>query len=102
MKEDNDQIVPLDHGEWCLGCGSETWREVCRVFHVDLQDQACSKWQHQGIQSKVRGFSQKEGVDYGMTYSIEQTHLWSELEVYIEQRTTYAQKDLHELKGTHG
>ena len=76
-----DEKVPVDHGEWCLGCGSKTWREVCSVFHVDLQDQAWSRWKHQEVQIKVHGFSYKEGVDYGMTYSIDQTHFSSEGEV---------------------
>ena len=38
------------------------------VFQVDLKDQAYTRWKYQEIQSKVRGFSQKEGVDYGKKF----------------------------------
>ena len=47
---------------------NDVWRlegKFCNIFQVDLQDQAYSRWKYQEIQSKVRGFSQKEGVDYG-------------------------------------
>ena len=98
MEEDYDQRVPIDHTEWCLGCGSETWRESHSVFHVDIQDQVCNRWKDQGIQIKFHGFSQKEGLDYGMTYSIRQSHVSSKVEVFIEQRTTSAQKDLYKFK----
>ena len=32
-----------------------------------------------------------ERIDYGMTYSIDQTHFFNEVEVYIEQRTACAE-----------
>ena len=32
-----------------------------------------------------------ERIDYGMTYSINQTRFFNELKVYIEQRTTYTE-----------
>ena len=51
---------------------SISWNDVWRpkgkfsnIFQVDIQDQAYKRWKYQEIQSKVRGFSQKEGVDYG-------------------------------------
>ena len=28
--------------------------EVHSVFHIDLQDPTCSRWQHPGIQGKIR------------------------------------------------
>ena len=34
-----DKRVTVDHGEWCLGYDSETWREFRSVFHMDLQEQ---------------------------------------------------------------
>ena len=37
-------------------------------------------------------------IDYGMTYSIDQTHFSSEVEVYIEQRTTCIEYALYEDK----
>ena len=80
MEEDYDKRVPIDHGEWCLGYGCETWREVCSVFHVDLQDQV--------YKARFMFFSQKEGLDYGTTYFIDQTHFSTEVEVYIKQTTT--------------
>ena len=68
---DYDQRIPIDKEEWCLGCDVETWREVRSVFHMDLQDLACSRWQHHGIQGKIRrqGFSWKEGIDYEETFA---------------------------------
>ena len=74
---------------WYLGCSSKTWREFHSFFHVDLQDQACRRFQHQEIQRKVHGFSHKEGVDYGMTYSIDQTHFYSKVEMHVKYRTIF-------------
>ena len=51
--------------------------------------------------TKVRGFSQKEGVYYGMTYSIDQTHFSSEVEVYIKQTTTLQKRICTISEGTH-
>ena len=39
-----------------------------------------------------------KGIDYGMTYAIDQTHFPSEVEVYIEQRTTCTEYALYELR----
>ena len=88
MEEDYDQRILVDHGEWCLGYGSETWMEVRSVFHVDLQDQVY----------KARFVVYLRKVDYGMTYSIDETHFSSEAEVFIEQRATCAEKTLYELR----
>ena len=44
--------VPVQE-EWCLGCGVMTWREVCNLFHMDLQYAAWSRWKHRGIQGKI-------------------------------------------------
>ena len=60
-----DQRVTVDHGELCLRYGSKTWREVHCVFHMDLQERMY----------KARFFSER--IDYGMTYSIDQTHFFS-------------------------
>jgi hypothetical protein len=35
--------------------GSETRREVSGDFQVDLQDQACCRWQHRDVQSLICG-----------------------------------------------
>ena len=83
-----DHRVPVDHGERCLGYDSKTWREFRSVFHLDLQEQVY----------KERLWFVSERIEYCMTYSIDQTHFSSEAEVYIEQRTTCAEKTLYKLK----
>ena len=37
-----------------MGYTLETEKEVCHDFKVDLQDQACCRWNHREIQGKVR------------------------------------------------
>ena len=34
-----DQRVTIDHGEWCLRYGFETWRDVRSIFHMNLPEQ---------------------------------------------------------------
>ena len=33
-----DQRVTVDHEQWCLRYGSETWREVRSILHMDLPE----------------------------------------------------------------
>ena len=49
---------------------------------------ASSIWIYKNKCTKQGSWFASERIDYGMTYSIDQTYLSSEVEVYIEQRTT--------------
>ena len=46
-------------------------REVSNDFQMDLQDQACCRWQHREVQARfvARVFSQKEGEYYDEIFS---------------------------------
>ena len=62
-----DQEAPVDYTEWCLDMSSRHEGKFCKVFQEDLQDQVYNRSKHQKIQIKVRGFYQKERIDYGKT-----------------------------------
>ena len=50
---------------------NDIWRaigNICNIFEVYLQDQAYNRWKYQEIQSKVCGFSQKEGFYHVETF----------------------------------
>ena len=69
-----DQRVIVDHGEWCLWYGFETWREFHSIFHMDLQEQV--------YKERFMVFLRKNRLWNDMLY-------WPDpLEVYIKQRTT--------------
>ena len=50
---------------------------------MDLQDLACSRWQHCGIQGK------KEGIDYEETFALVMS------QVYVEQPLGVETHDMH-------
>ena len=56
-----------------------------------------SIWIYKNKCTKQGSWFASERIDYGMTYSIDQTHFSSEVEVYIEQRTTCTEYALYEL-----
>ena len=67
----NDGRIPVDHEEWCLGYSSQTRKQECGFFEMDLQDRTWCRLKYWKVQSKimvVRGFSQKERIDYEETF----------------------------------
>ena len=57
-----------------------------------------SIWIYKNKYMKQGSWFVLERIDYGMTYSIDQTHLPSVVEVYIIQRTTCKEYALYELR----
>ena len=64
---------------------------------MDLQDLACSRWQHRGIQGK------KEGIDYKETFALVTSQVYVEQPLGVEthDRKTHVcklKKALYELR----
>ena len=57
-----------------------------------------SIWIYKNKFTKQGSWFVSERIYYGMTYSNEQTNFSNKAEVYIEQRTTCADKALYELR----
>ena len=88
MENDVQDAVPRPEGNFVV---SSMW--IYKIKHE-------TEWQQQGVQSKVHGFSQKEGVDYGEMCSVDQTH-FSNRSVYRVEKHMYVEGCMRS-KGTHG
>ena len=56
-----------------------------------------SIWIYKNKYTKQGSWFVLEIINYSMTYSIDQIHFSSEVEVYIEKRTTHIEYALYEL-----
>ena len=65
-----DQRVTIDHEEWCLWYGFETWREVRSILHMDLPEQV--------YKARFMVYLRKNRLWHNILY-------W---QVYINHRTT--------------
>ena len=69
-----ERRVTVDHGEWCLRYGFNTWREVCSIFHMDLPEQV--------YKSRFMVYLRKNRLWHDILYWLDP------LELYIKNRTT--------------
>ena len=51
----NDGRILVDHEEWCLGYCSQTRKQECGIFEMDLQDKACCRWKYWEVKINICG-----------------------------------------------
>ena len=46
MGRSNDGIIPVNNEEWCFWYSTQTKKQECGIFKVDLQDKTCDPKMH--------------------------------------------------------
>ena len=41
MGRRNDGRIPVNNEEWCLGNSTQTKKQECGIFEMDLKDETC-------------------------------------------------------------